>query len=218
MKNNDSLRHKTRKRIFNYIEKNPGLHIRELSRKMNIPMSTLDYHLRNLEKNGFIEINTRSRFGRIYATKNIGVMSKNLITALRQKTSRNIILYLYLQLNASQIELSKELDLSITTIAKHTKRLEKLGIIEPIPIENGKLHTAHKNKIIINRSPYGREVIYRLTRPSNTNIHTSTLLFNLLSRYKAGLVDETIEFALEYLDIVNPDRVLPKRFNKLILL
>jgi len=139
----------TRKKIYNFILRCPGLHLRELSRELKIPITTLNYHLRHLEKRGFIEINPEKRYKRVYATKNIGIMSKKLIVAIRQKTALDILLYISLSFSASQAELSNELELSPTTIAKHLKRLVKLGIIEPTPVKEGVFCTSHKNKVII---------------------------------------------------------------------
>lgn len=49
-----SLDLKTRRNIYNFILKHPGLHFRELCRKLSLPNSTLSYHTRYLEKRGFI--------------------------------------------------------------------------------------------------------------------------------------------------------------------
>ena len=155
-----------RKEIFNFILDYPGLHLRELSRKLKIPISTLNYHLRNLEKSGLIKINKEKRYDRVYANEEIGNMAKKLINAIRQETSCKIVLFLSVSLIASQKDLSTELEISSTTIGKHLKRLVKMGIIEPAPIENGTTCTAHLDKTIIERSPEGREVLYRLTRPT----------------------------------------------------
>jgi len=203
----------TRKKIYNFILRCPGLHLRELSRELKIPITTLNYHLRHLEKRGFIEINPEKRYKRVYATKNIGIMSKKLIVAIRQKTALDILLYISLSFSASQAELSNELELSPTTIAKHLKRLVKLGIIEPTPVKEGVFCTSHKNKVIIERSSYGREKIYRLTRSTNPDTHLGALLEEILTRYNKGISDDNVRLALEYVDIVNPERKLPKKIK-----
>jgi predicted transcriptional regulator len=204
------IENETQKRIYNFILEYPGLHLRELSRKLEIPITTLNYHLRNLEKNGLIYIDSGQKYSRIYAAEGVGNMKKRLIKALRQKTSRNIILYIALALNASRAELSKELELSPTAVSKHLKKLVKQGIIEPAPVENGTICTAHENKTIIERTPNGREIIYRLTRSPNTNKHMGKLLDELFTSYETGLVDDTVKLALEYIAIVNPERKLRK--------
>lgn len=46
----DSLALETRRKIYNLILNYPGLHEREIARKLNLSLSTLDYHLHYLEK------------------------------------------------------------------------------------------------------------------------------------------------------------------------
>ena len=53
---NEIFELETRKRIFNFIKDHPGFHRRELERVLNIPFSTLTYHVRYLEKNELIEV------------------------------------------------------------------------------------------------------------------------------------------------------------------
>ena len=211
MRNKKTTENGTQIRIYRYIQEYPGLHLRELSRKLEIPTSTLNYHLRCLSKHGLIFTEFEQRFARFYATKEVGTIQKNLINALRQETTRNIIVYISLNLNASRTELSKELDSSPASISKYLKRLVKLGIIEPAPVEDGMICTSHENRVIIERSPKGREIIYRLTRPSKTNRHIGKLLDELLKNYKTGLDYDTIKAVLEYIDTMHPDRKLPKK-------
>lgn len=45
----------TRREIYNYILDNPGCHLRELSKNLNKPVSTLTWHLRILEKANLIK-------------------------------------------------------------------------------------------------------------------------------------------------------------------
>ena len=43
-----------RDKIFAYISNNPGSHLRKTARELKISLSTLRYHLDQLEKNGLI--------------------------------------------------------------------------------------------------------------------------------------------------------------------
>lgn len=63
---NKILKSETRKQIYNFILKYRGLRLREVSRKLKIPMSTLNYHLRYLEKYGLIVINSEEIYERFY--------------------------------------------------------------------------------------------------------------------------------------------------------
>ena len=74
---NGILELETRRRIYNFILKNPGLHLREISRRSNIPKTTLIYHLNFLEKQGLIKTEANSRFTRYYTTNKVGKKDKN---------------------------------------------------------------------------------------------------------------------------------------------
>src|SRR2546427_12490840 len=45
---------KTRKDLYDFVRKNPGFHLRELSRALNLSITLADYHLRFLEKHELI--------------------------------------------------------------------------------------------------------------------------------------------------------------------
>ena len=185
-----TLELETRRRIHSFILKYPGLHFSELSRKLNVPKTTLNYHLSYLEKHGYIAVKSEDRCTRFYVTKNFGDLEKKLIHSLRQETPRNIILYIGWRVSASQAELSRELELAPKTIEKHLKKLLKLGIIEPAPVENGVMYAAHKNKCIIERIPVSREIVYRLARTSNLNVTIGALVDDLFTQYGKGLVND----------------------------
>jgi len=140
------LKLEIRRQVYQFILKYPGFHFRELSRKLKIPKTTLAFHLNLLEKRGFIVFKSEDRYSRFYVTKNFGRLEKKVIHILRQETPRNIVLYIGWLASASQAELSRELELTAKTIEKHLKRLVAIGIVEPIPLENGVMYTAHKNK------------------------------------------------------------------------
>src|SRR5438309_11830371 len=45
---------KTRKDLYDFVRKNPGCHLRDLSRALNLSITLADYHLRITEKNELI--------------------------------------------------------------------------------------------------------------------------------------------------------------------
>ncbi len=138
-----------RQDIFNTIQKAPGLHLREISRRTNMPFTTLRYHINYLIKRNLIESRKESRFIRFYITENIGKNNKDMLNLLRQKTIRKIILILFLHI-PTLTELSRYLEYystkgnekepgfsrSTSCIHSNLKRLIEADIIERITIEN----------------------------------------------------------------------------------
>ena len=56
MRKEELLKLKIRRQIYQFILKYPGFHFSEISRKLKIPKTTLNYHLSYLEKYGFIVV------------------------------------------------------------------------------------------------------------------------------------------------------------------
>jgi len=92
--NEKILELETRRQIYNIILKYPGLHLRELSRKINISFSSLRYHLNYLEKYGYVVTKTDKRFKRFFASKKVSIRDKIWLNILRQEVPRKIVLLL----------------------------------------------------------------------------------------------------------------------------
>jgi len=84
----------TRRKIYNFILEYPGLHLRELSRRTNIPLGVLRHHLNFLKKQGLVIKKTDRRYVRYYVTQKVGKKDKEIINLLRQEVPRRIILLL----------------------------------------------------------------------------------------------------------------------------
>lgn len=181
MSNGNILELETRREIYNYILQYPGLHLRELSRRLHIPFSTLMYHLRFLEKRELIKEKTEGRYNRYYITEKIGHREKEIVSILRKDTPRTIILYLLVHIYSSQIDISGSLKKHPTTIEVHLKKLLALHIIEPVMPVDGKIYRDIHPKII-ECEPIGKEKIYVLKDPNN--------IYDLLMTYKHSLVED----------------------------
>lgn len=155
-----------RRRIFNYIQDNPGLHLHNLARKLNINYNNIRYHLRYLEKNGMIIIKTSNSYSRVYSSQ-INIVDKELLNIIRQDAPRYIIFLLYMYGVSSQKELSQNLDLHPTTIQYHLKNLLDKKIIEPAKNEGRYINLNSKKAKIADRIPKINEVLYKLKDPES---------------------------------------------------
>src|SRR5438128_8631506 len=57
---------KPRKDLYDFVRKNPGFHLRELSRALNLSITLADYHLRFLEKHELITSAMDGEYKRFY--------------------------------------------------------------------------------------------------------------------------------------------------------
>lgn len=134
-----------RRKIYNFISYHPGLHLNELSRKLGIPISTINYHLGYLKKLGIIIAEHEGRYVRYYIPQKAGVADKKIINLLRHDTPFRIVMYLLQNPNSSQVSISKYLGRHPTTVSFHLDKLLEADIIKYTPTGN-ELHYAIKNE------------------------------------------------------------------------
>ncbi|MCE4606881.1 MAG: winged helix-turn-helix transcriptional regulator [Desulfurococcales archaeon] len=122
-----------RRRIYELICKSPGIHFRELQRKLGIAVGNLQYHLDRLEELRLVKSVKEEGYKRYYVTSlRFSNEEKKIMSALRTRTEKLILIYLLTNPFASGKELSKALNLSPSTISWHISKLVKLGIIEKV--------------------------------------------------------------------------------------
>ena len=73
------LKLEARQNIYILILKNPGLHQREISRRLDIPFSTTQYHLRFLKKRNLIIEKSENRYSRFYIANKTNPMERKLL-------------------------------------------------------------------------------------------------------------------------------------------
>lgn len=85
------LENENRRKIFEAIEDSPGIHLRELQRVLNMPLTTLEYHLSYMARKKIIYSEPDTHYKRFYA-KPLDNEDKKVLSALRQKRMREIVL------------------------------------------------------------------------------------------------------------------------------
>lgn len=174
----------TRRQIYHFILKYPGIHLRNLFRRLDLSESTIRHHVDYLKKRGLILKESKSGYSRFFVSNKFGVEEKKLLMVLRQDVPRNIILCLLVYTGVSQVELSIELGKDPKTISLHLKKLIDMGIIERASVKNGMICTSLKKSKTLNRTKKGREIIYRFRDPY--------LVYDLLVIYKDNLLDGSL--------------------------
>ncbi len=124
------LKLEARKKTFETIKDNPGIHLREVDRTLDIPLGTIRYHLRVLEKRKLITTRKEGKYMRYYAKGEIDRYDKDRLAVLRKELPRTIILFLMEYPESSHKEISDVIDVAPSTISYHLKRLRKDGIID----------------------------------------------------------------------------------------
>jgi predicted transcriptional regulator len=141
-----------RGKIYSYIEKYPGKYLREISREINIPKSTVTYHLRNLEKRELIVSEEKNSYKRYFISGKVSKRQKNILCLMRQTIPQNLLFYLFVYGMGTQSEIIKNarlykshpskigkfLNKDPTDLAYHLKKLLKYDLIEVIKVKNEK--------------------------------------------------------------------------------
>jgi len=111
-----------RDRIFSMIIKNPGLHFREIQRRVDIATGALQYHVDYLKKKHLIYEEKEGKFSRFYAHQEEKIDEK-LMNLLRQDQVRQIVLFLLTKRRATIKTIVKEMEISASTTKFHLKKL-----------------------------------------------------------------------------------------------
>lgn len=117
-----------RRKIYNAVRKFAGCHFREIERKSGLSTGSVKYHLDYLAKKDLImhekEGNNIRYFPRDFGSKN-----KKLMSLLRQKSIRKILLFILTHDNCNHEQIVGYAKLSPSTVSWHLKKLEENKII-----------------------------------------------------------------------------------------
>ena len=122
---------KIRSQIYNFIEKNPGAHLRMITRELQLGMGATQHHLDVLEKSGRIK-SRRINVYRHYYVVEVLETEHHILAFLRQETARDILVYLLEHPRSTQSDIVKFKGFSAPTISWHMSRLEEAGLIRSV--------------------------------------------------------------------------------------
>ncbi len=119
-----------RRRIYECIEQNPGVHFREIQRRTGIAIGSLDYHLHYLHRHGMIRVEKDRKYVRYFPlTKTWTDEEREILSLLRQEKIRRILVYMLQKKNANPQDISATLGIQSSTLSWYLKNLSAKGII-----------------------------------------------------------------------------------------
>jgi len=119
----------SRREIYQLISGSPGLHFRELQRRLDIAYGKLQYHIEVLVKHGLIEEEKTEEYSRFYLSNFKSIMEREIMSLLRQKSVRHILVYLLENPGSQNKDIADATGLSPSTISWHIGRLLHSGAI-----------------------------------------------------------------------------------------
>ena len=161
------LENDNRRKIYVAIEGSPGIHLRELQRVLNMPLTTLEYHLSYMSRKKIIYSETDTHYKRYYA-KPLDEEDKKVLSALRQKRLREIVLLILSNGKAKYQFMADYLKIPHSTLSFYLKYL----------VDNG----------ILLKDKVGYETIY--------TVKDDDKVVKVLVAYKASFLDKLIDKAV----------------------
>jgi predicted transcriptional regulator len=134
---NAVLENLRRKEIYNFIKRNPGFHLRELQRRLEIPLSSLEHHIDYMIRHNVLFKQRDGRYVRYFA-ENCTSEDQKLISALRHEMLREIVLIILENEEVKFQDLRNHLDLPSSTLSYFLKYLVSHCILrrEKVGYEN----------------------------------------------------------------------------------
>jgi len=129
----DILKNPLRAQIVEYISQNPGSHVRDIRRAMNIDNAESAWHLKMLERFGFLR---SKRFGKFLAFYPMNLPESDydeILCEIRQETTYRVLYDLYTAPQSSLNDISQRLAMNPSTIQYHVEKLLKLSVISVTP-------------------------------------------------------------------------------------
>jgi len=154
-----------RKRITEYIRRNPGVHFRQASRDLDLAIGQLDFHLNALIKGEVLVKDSSTSNARYYVRDRFSKEERKTMSYLRREIPRGIILFIMEKEVTTPKEMIESFSFTHATLSYHLKRLERAGILS---VEQR-----------------GRERLYSLSDPD--------LIEMLLVLYKTTLIDTIVD-------------------------
>jgi predicted transcriptional regulator len=119
-------------RVLSFIQKNPGCHLRQIKRELQMSIGTTQYHLDRLLKMGKIS-SAKNDFYKYYFP--IGIFDqdqKYLLEMLQQETTREILMIIIERKNPIQTDIVNRIGISAAAVNWHIRRLVDSNVIDEV--------------------------------------------------------------------------------------
>ncbi|MGC8692061.1 MAG: winged helix-turn-helix transcriptional regulator [Thermoplasmata archaeon] len=150
----------SRRRIYETIEKNPGIHFRELLKILNMNTGELQYHLNVLIKNNLISEKEIDNLKVYFPIKMPNQMMKTVLSYLRNSITKRIIINIAMNPGITLIGLYSMMNTSKKTLINNLTKLKERKIIREICEEKECRYYLYDEELIINTLTTYRESLF----------------------------------------------------------
>ncbi len=137
----DPLALSRRRKIFEHISEHPGTYLREMERELELSVGDLQYHLQQLEKSELISAHDDGKRKGYFVNQNVQFIDRAMLSVLKLRTPRRIVMFLLLSPNSSFKEILAEFTFTKGALSFHLKRLTKAGMLQKGKLENQNIYS-----------------------------------------------------------------------------
>ncbi len=131
----EALNLENRRHIYEFIAANPGTHVREMERGLDMQPGLLSYHLDYLEKRKLVRSEDDGHRKMYFLMDRFIEKDRRTVGALRQESPRKILIHLLVKGPTSFQALQAEMGVAKSTLSYHLKRLRGIKVIDVTKIE-----------------------------------------------------------------------------------
>jgi predicted transcriptional regulator len=135
-----------RKRIYEFIKNNPGFHLRELQRRLKIPLSSMEYHIDYMVRHQVIYKEKEGLYARYFAQQPTGE-ELELISALRHEKVREIVAIILEKTDVNFQDLKDYLNLPSSTLSYYLKYLMDHNILAKQQIGHESIYSIENQNV-----------------------------------------------------------------------
>lgn len=117
-----------KRRIFEFIRRVPGVHLRGIQRELAIPYGTAEYHLHALEDAGLVRTSPDGNLRRYFAA-DFAYEDREVLAMLRKRPTRRLVIALLERYELSHRDLAAAAGVKPPTLSYHLSRLEGKRIV-----------------------------------------------------------------------------------------
>jgi predicted transcriptional regulator len=154
-----------RQQIYENILHFPGSHFREMQRQLKLPVGTLQHHLRSLLQDGLVIQKRDGEYVSYYAVGVFSEREKRLLSLLRQKPIRHIILLLLNEGELNHKKIVSELKLTPSNASWYLDKMLESKLVK--------------------KKRAGKEVLYSLVKPDE--------MAKAIITYRSSFLDEMVD-------------------------
>ncbi len=125
----EGLELESRRRIYDFLTANPGVHLRRIGQALGMSTGMLSYHLGYLERNGVLKAEEDGHRKRYYIARAFVEAQRRILAVLRQDVPRKIMLQLLTYGDRTFTDLQMSVGVSKSTLSYHLQKLMQRDLL-----------------------------------------------------------------------------------------